>query len=64
MSDLIHEVQSRDEVSQFVRCDNGWVIAVGAAPVRQSRQLLGHLGICQQWAHSLSQGAARVTVKS
>jgi hypothetical protein len=64
MPDLIHEVQGRDKVSQLVRRRNRLVSAIGTAPVRKSRQPLGHLGICQQWAHSLSQGATGATVKS
>ena len=64
MPDLIHEVQGRDKVGQLVRRGNRRVTAIGTAPVRKSRQPLGHLGIGQQWAHSLSQGAAAVTVKS
>ena len=43
MPDLIHEVQGRDKVSQLVRRGNRRVIAIGTAPVRKSRQLLGHL---------------------
>ena len=64
VSDLIHEVQGCDKVGQLVRRGNRRFIAIGAAPVRQSRQLAGHFGISQEWAHSLSQGAAAVGVKS
>jgi hypothetical protein len=64
MSDLIHEVQGRDKVRELIRRGDCRVIALGAAPVRKSSQLLGHLGISQQWAHSTSQGAAAAGVKS
>src|SRR4249920_934681 len=63
MPDLIHKVQGRNEVGQLKRRGNRRLIAFGTTPVRQSRQLPGHFGICQEWTHNLSQGAPAWSVK-
>jgi hypothetical protein len=52
VADAIHEVQCSHKVGQLVRRSDCRHIGGRTGPVRQSRQLLGHLGICQEWTHS------------